>query len=158
LPRNHNENSWRAPADLIGEAPPVDKPRSRRWVVWVVATLFAALGVPAAYFTIVPAGASPLPWLLARVNGPLLRTPDGKTTLRVYFNDAGAAHSGNHWTWVVKEHALGFKTVELAGYCDTSVAVRGAALPHEWTPEGRLRIEFLDRRYGGTSVTRECSP
>jgi hypothetical protein len=55
-----------------------------------------------AYFAVVPRGASLQAWTLARVDGPELKSPDGRRVVRAYFNDAGAMHSGNHWTWIVE--------------------------------------------------------
>ncbi len=120
--------------------------------------LSVVLGGVMTYFAIVPLGASPLPWLLARVDGPVLRSPDGGTTLWVYFNDSGAMHSGNHWTWVVSEGSLGFRRVVAEGYLDGSVAVKRAAVPCEWLPDGSVRIHFLAHRRGDESVAQEWLP
>ena len=52
----------------------------------------------------VPGGATVLPFWLASDNGPELTSPSGARVVYVFFNDAGALHSGGHWTWVVEDH------------------------------------------------------
>ena len=99
--------------------------------------------------SIVPAGASPYPFLMARVKGPLLESPDGKTRLQVWFNDAGAAHSGNHWTWIVRSHWLLGGSVVAQGYLGGEQAARGEPVPARWTGERSLSITFLNGRYSG---------
>ena len=45
-------------------------------------------------------------WLDPIVTGPTLVSPDRSQTIQVMFNDAGAAHSGNHWTWLIVDKSL----------------------------------------------------
>jgi len=102
-----------------------------------------------AYFAVIPRGASFQPWVLARVDGPELTSPDGRRVVRAYFNDAGAMHSGNHWTWVVEDCWWSGRHVVAQGYLGSDVAVSGAPFPIEWGPADDFRVRFLPRRYGG---------
>lgn len=117
----------------------------------VAAALVVVLGVAAVrgYFAIVPRGASFYPWTMARVDGPILKSPDGQRTVRVYFNDAGAMHSGNHWTWVVEDSWLCGRRVVSEGYLGPDVAVSGAPVPLEWGAHNEIRVQFLAGRHGG---------
>jgi hypothetical protein len=110
-----------------------------------------ALAAVRTYFGFVPRGAAFQPWVLARVDGPELRSPDGRRVVRVYFNDAGGMHSGNHWTWVVEDGWWLGRRVVAEGYLGPDVAVRGAAVPLEWGPDNEVRVRFLPRRYGGAT-------
>ena len=117
-----------------------------------IATALSVLLAVAAvrrYFAIVPRGASFHPWTRARVDGPTLRSPDGRRTVRVYFNDAGAMHSGNHWTWVVEDSLLWGRRVVSEGYLGADVAVSGDPVPLEWGPGNEVRVRFLPGRYKG---------
>lgn len=111
-----------------------------------IAVVLAAAAIRL-YFAIVPRGASFYPWTMARVDGPTLKSPDGRRTLRVYFNDAGAMHSGNHWTWVVEDSWLWGRGVVSEGYLGPDIAVRGAPAPVEWRPHNAMRVRFLPGRH-----------
>jgi hypothetical protein len=116
----------------------------------VIATAVALVFAVAAmriYFSIVPRGASFFPWTMARVDGPTLRSPDGQRTVHVYFNDAGAMHSGNHWTWIVEDSWLWGRSVVSAGYLDPGIAVKGEPVPLEWGPHNEVQVRFLPGRY-----------
>lgn len=114
--------------------------------------MFAALAVVLAvaavriYFAIVPRGASFYPWAFARVEGPALTSPDGSRTVCVYFNDAGAMHSGNHWTWVVEDSWLWSRRVVSEGYLGPDIAVNTEPVPVEWGPHNEIRVRFLMER------------
>jgi hypothetical protein len=95
-----------------------------------------------------PSGASPLPWTLGRVDGPTLTSPDGAIRINIYFNDAGAAHSGNHWTWLVTDSLLIGRRVVAEGYTTSDVAVKGAPLPHQWVDARTLKVSFVAGRRG----------
>jgi len=88
-----------------------------------------------------PWGAGFLPFTLAKVEGPKLQSPDG-STLRVYFNDAGAAHSGLHWTWVVQNSWLLGKTVVAAGFVSPEVVMGDKPFPLEWKGPHFARVDF----------------
>jgi hypothetical protein len=66
----------------------------------------------------------------------------------VYFNDAGAMHSGYFWTWVVRGNR-----VIAEGYSDTEVCIGAVPFPLEWIDDRTLAVTFLSERYGGTTRT-----
>ena len=77
------------------------------------------------YVRIVPVGASILPFLLASVdNGHILPDRD----YRVFYNDAGAAHSGYHWTWIVDDRVF-YRIVVAEGYSEPEVRYGRQLLP-----------------------------
>lgn len=89
---------------------------------------------------IVPWGASPLPYLLASVYKGRYSSPGGSSTITVYYNDAGAAHSGAHWTWfVVQRWPIG-RVVILEGWSDTEII--DGPLDLEWTGEREFRVDL----------------
>jgi len=98
--------------------------------------------------TFIPYGASPIPFLFARVQGPILTSPNASRTLTVYFNDAGAAHSGNHWTWVVENHWLFGSRMVTEGYLGGEIAVSGDPVPHTWSDGNQIEVRYLISRYG----------
>jgi hypothetical protein len=119
-------------------------------VVWTACALLAAGAALRVYAGFVPRGVSFQPWTLARVNGPVLTSPDGRRTVEVYFNDAGAMHSGNHWTWIVENSPLTGRRVVAEGYLGPDVAVSHAPVPLEWGPKNEIRIRFLPARYNAS--------
>jgi hypothetical protein len=125
------------------------RPLKRKLAIAAVLTVMLAIAAVRVYFGIVPRGASFYPWTMARVDGPTLKSPDGQRTVRVYFNDAGAMHSGNHWTWVVEDSWLWGRRVVSEGYLGPDVAVRGASVSLEWTPRNEVRVHFLSGRHKG---------
>jgi hypothetical protein len=115
---------------------------------WMTVAAISVLVVLRLYHQFVPWGAPFFPWKFGRVDGPELKSPDGRRTVRVYFNDGGAAHSGNHWTWVVEESWSAGRRVVAEGYLGPEVAVRGGPVPIEWGPENQVNIQFLAVRHG----------
>ena len=112
--------------------------------------IVCALGLLAAlraYRAFVPWGASVQPFVLGRADGPVLSSPDGSRRVHVYFNDAGAAHSGNHWTWFVENHWLLGRRVVEAGYLGRGVVTGGAPLPVSWSAGNEFRVDFSNSRY-----------
>jgi hypothetical protein len=100
------------------------------------------------YSAIIPWGASPVPYVCASVPGPTLYSPDRTRRIDVVFNDAGAAHSGNHWTWFVEDHWLLGGVVVAEGYLGTEVVVSADPVPLSWETDGEISIEFCASRYG----------
>ena len=100
----------------------------------------------------IPRGAAPIPWLMARVDGGEVCSPDGLERLRVSFNDAGAMHSGNHWTWVSKYSPIGGWSVVVEGYVGPGMAVSGAPLVLDWSDPDTVCVKFVDGRYSDTPV------
>jgi hypothetical protein len=130
----------------------------RKHLTWTVAALVAAALALRAYREFVPWGASPQPYLLASRDGPAVTSPDGAVVLRVVFNDAGAAHSGNHWTWFVTHSTLWGRRVVAQGYLGDMVAVGvdgvRAPLPLRWLDDRTLEVEFRTHRRRSTTTTQ----
>lgn len=83
------------------------------------------------YYMVVPRGASLEPFVGYSQELSPISSPAGKT-YRVFVNDAGAMHSGNHWVWVVDHHWLTGKRVILAGYVTPEYATGEAELLVQW--------------------------
>lgn len=98
------------------------------------------------YGELVPWGAGLAPYALARVDGPVLTSPDGSRRIHVYFHDGGATHSGNHWTWFVEHDWMLGRVVVLQGYIGPEVAVSGEPVPATWSHGNRLAVGFLPSR------------
>ena len=96
-------------------------------------------------FAIIPLYASPIPYLMARVDGGTIQSPNGMK-YEVWFNDAGAMHSGAHWTWVVSNHVVFGKRVVEEGYLGPEHAVDGKAIDVQWDNNVPV-IQFLPSRY-----------
>lgn len=94
------------------------------------------------YFGI-PAGVSLIDYSVASVDGGYITSPSGDHRLRVNFNDAGAAHSGAHWTWVIREYPFGYKRVVAEGYL-----FNPKELPVEWIDEHTCEFTFESERHG----------
>jgi hypothetical protein len=97
------------------------------------------------YREVVPAGASPIPFLLASVAKGNIVSGGGRE-VGVFYNDAGAAHSGNHWTWVVHYSPAVGKRVLLQGYSGGEILESDARV--RWVDDRKLVAEFLPGRYG----------
>jgi hypothetical protein len=104
----------------------------RKILIGAACLLLVGLGAVRTYLAFVPRGVKVPARTRARVDGPELRSPDGRRVVRVYFNDAGALHSGNHWTWVVEDSWSCGRRVVVQGYLGGEVAVRGAPVPLQW--------------------------
>jgi hypothetical protein len=91
----------------------------------------------------VPRGAAILPFILASDDGPTMHSPSGDVSLKVYFNDAGAAHSGHFWTWVVRNNR-----VIAEGYSAPSVRYSHVSFPLEWCDGDSFKVTFKTDRYG----------
>jgi hypothetical protein len=95
---------------------------------------------------------------MASFKGPLLKSPDGRRTIRVYFNDAGAMHTGPyHWTYFVEDSWLWGRQVISEGYTNPEATVRGGdrvTLPIEWTPQNEIRVRYFVSKYSDQEVTR----
>ena len=83
-----------------------------------------------------------MPYLLASVDGGTIESPNGQK-YEIWFNDAGAAHSGAHWTWIVLAHPAYGKQ----GYLGSEYAVENRPIPVSW--DGDLPVvDFQSGRYG----------
>lgn len=98
------------------------------------------------YYSFVPRGmGDPLPYLLASGYGGSIESPNGKT-YDIFFNDAGAAHSGNHWTWIIDNDSVFGKKVVTEGYLGSEYAVSGNEIPVSWVDDLPI-IQFASGRY-----------
>lgn len=97
------------------------------------------------YREFVPAGARPTAYILASVDGGTITSPEGRQ-YEIQFNDAGAMHSGNHWTWVVGYSWLTGMYVETSGYLGGEYAVDGQRIPVEWNGNEPV-LPFEEGRY-----------
>lgn len=121
--------------------------RRRRLVLRLSLLVLAVCATVRIYFIFVPRGVSLEPYLLASVNGGEIISPNG-THYEVWFNDAGGAHSGNHWTWIVQDHIVFGRSVVTEGYLTSEFVVGADRKPFPVAWEGnRPVIEFADGRY-----------
>ncbi len=81
-----------------GDGPPQPS-KVKRWVAAAIVTVVAGIAIVRLYAEFVPVGTNPIPWLLAQQPNPGITGPSGREYL-IRYCDAGAAHSGPHWTWV----------------------------------------------------------
>jgi hypothetical protein len=94
---------------------------------------------------IVPSGASPVPYILGGIHKTVLHSPRGDHTLQIVYNDAGAAHSGNHWTWIIRSHWLLGRKVVAEGYSGTWIIRDPYTV--QWQGEDRFAVSFCEGRY-----------
>ncbi len=111
----------------------------------VILAGIALLAVTILWTRIVPIGASPQPFLLASVDEGH-RIPD--RPYQIYYNDAGAMHSGNFWTWIVKDYGV-FKVVVAEGYSTTSVRRGEVSMPIRQR-KGGIQVGFTKRHKNDT--------
>jgi len=119
----------------------------KKTIIIAVAIFLIPIGWRA-YRAVVPSSASFTPFVMARVEGPVIKNPDGTVKLQVWFNDAGAAHSGNHWTWLVRNHGLWGKRVVAQGYLGAEQAVFSEPIPLRWIDNASFSVTFINERYG----------
>ena len=83
-------------------------------------------------------------------DGTPLVSPVGDWVLRVRFNDAGAMHSGHHWTWVIARDRYGWEYVIAQGYSEPGIRRGERPLPVRWIDNDTFEVAFLDGRYSGS--------
>ena len=83
--------------------------------------------------------------------GPRLVSPNG-TVYAVYYNDAGAMHSGNHWVWIVGVSDFFGRYTLSEGYLKADHAqIDISPVVQRW--EGEIPIiRYSKGRYTGASV------
>src|SRR5262249_3977443 len=126
----------------------------RLLLVTLMVCVVAGTFVWRAYRHFVPSGTNFYPiggFLDPIVEGPILVSPHGGRMIQVMFNDAGGAHSGNHWTWLIVDHRLTGKHVVAEGYSLPDVRYRSRAFPMRWVDDRTIAVEFAAGRHGTTS-------
>ena len=121
------------------------KSNKRKRLTNLLAVLALCVAGGRIYFEIVPRGASMIPFLVASVDGGGIESPDG-AQYHVWFNDAGAAHSGNHWTWIVGSNPIFGKHVVTQGFLGAEQAIDGEPLPLTWEDDHPV-VQFRNGRY-----------
>jgi hypothetical protein len=76
-----------------------------------------------------------------------MQSPDGRRTVRVFFNDAGAAHSGNHWTWVIEDSWVLGRRVVAQGYLGPEFRMGEQPMPLDWRVGDEVHVKFANGRY-----------
>ena len=116
-----------------------------KFLMFLVCILLVPLFCTRLYYSFVPRGAAFEPFVgYSRELAPI-SSPTGKT-YRVFVNDAGAMHSGNHWVWVVYDDWFTGKSVILDGYITPEYASCEAELLVQW--QGNVPgIQFAAGRY-----------
>ena len=95
----------------------------------------------------VPPGVKPTAFLLASTEQQSATSPGGRK-LYYRFNDAGAAHSGFHYTWCYTDHWLTGKKVIAGGFSEPEVRRGEIALPLVWHENGKdFSVRFAAGRH-----------
>jgi hypothetical protein len=141
------------PTEDLASKPAHTQGRRRLLAIVILFVLcpFAVLPVGWRFYRhFIPSGTSFSPYwsfLDPIVEGPRLVSPEGRRVIRVMFNDAGAAHSGNHWTWLIVDDWIAGKRVIAEGYSRPDVRYGKAGFPSRWLDERTLSVAFAARRY-----------
>ena len=98
----------------------------------------------------IPNGAKPTAFLLASTDRQSSTSPSGRK-LSYRFNDAGAAHSGFHYTWCYTDHWLTGKKVVASGFSEPSVRSGEVPFPLVWHENGTdFSVRFTAGRHDST--------
>jgi hypothetical protein len=90
-----------------------------------------------------PPGVGFIPYLFYRVKlGEVVEPHTGKTLL-FSANDAGAAHSGNHWVWIEEYSVIYGRRLIVAGYASSSMEMQRIVREEP----GVIKVEFVNDRY-----------
>ena len=111
----------------------------------VLVTVLVVGGISSVYFSIIPYGASFFPWILASDDTEQYIKLNSEK-YRIVFNDAGAAHSGNFWTWLINE-GIFFDRVHTQGYSSHDVRYGKVKFPVK-SINGVYYIGFCSSRRG----------
>jgi hypothetical protein len=94
------------------------------------------------FLRILPIGAMCIPYCIASVD-------EGHTVpgmpWKIVYNDAGGAHSGNFWTWVLEDRGL-YRIVVAQGYSTADVRYGRSPLPAK-LEGGAIYLGFTRHRY-----------
>ena len=83
-------------------------------------------------------------------------SPEGTNEVTVIINDAGAMHSGNHWTWIIKSSPHDGGQVVAEGYLLYPDTCR-ETLPLRWLSERKIEVRFRQGRRSRIEVVRTYS-
>ena len=118
-------------------------------ILALIAFGLAYIAIERFYFGI-PVGVSLIPYGAASYDAGFITSPTGNHRLHVIVNDAGAAHSGNHWTWIVREYPFGYRRVVAEGYL---INPRDE-IPVKWIDEDTCEFSFEEERHGSVDPVR----
>jgi len=127
----------------------------KRAVPYLALVMLAVLVGWRVFRHVIPAGASFFPYTLASVEKGVYEPPSMQTSVTIVYNDAGAAHSGNHWTWLITDHWLTGKRVVFDGY--TKASIIDEPLEISWLDDHTLQMPFAKGRYGDSSELKTIS-
>jgi hypothetical protein len=120
-------------------------------VAIIALAVFACLRT---YRQVIPRGANPYPFWSASFDGPSLVSPDGQRAVHVVFNDAGAMHSGFHWTWLVADDWVLGRSVVAEGYSLPDVTRGEVPYPLRWVDDLTFTTRFVAGRRDAKPVER----
>lgn len=122
----------------LASSPAMKLPRRNRVLLLVTA---GVLGLTILFFRTFPIGVSYLPYAIASIDKG--HSIPGRSW-EVVYNDAGAAHSGNFWTWVIADRIF-YRVVVAEGYSNADVYYEQSPFPARQMPHG-LEIGFAKGR------------
>ncbi len=107
-------------------------PQLTRKTIISIGSIVGAFAVGARiYYQLVPRGVEFTPFTEYSRQLSSVTSPNGKT-YEVFVNDAGAAHSGNYWTWVIDNNWLTGRYVVTEGYITSEYSTGDSKLTVEW--------------------------
>ena len=81
-------------------------------------------------------------------------SPDDRIKISIIINDAGAMHSGYHWTWVVRNNWWG-KEIVATGWLRPIDFIDKK--PIRWIDNNNLKIFFVNGRHSNIAKITEIS-
>lgn len=108
---------------------------------------------------VVPWGVSPrslTTFFGARGTEVVLLSPSATNRVTVIVNDAGAMHSGNHYTWALAYDRLTGWRVVTAGYIDAAEYVETRRVPLRWLTDEEIETTFCEGRRQCALVVSKC--
>jgi hypothetical protein len=109
----------------------------------IIICLVVAGLVGCVFVRVVPIGAFSIPYFVASIDEGHQVTG---MPWRIVYNDAGAAHSGNFWTWVIEDRGI-CRVVVAQGYSTFDVRYGDSPIPVK-VEDGSIYLGFANSRYG----------
>ncbi len=122
-----------------------DMARLRKISPYVAAILVVSLLDWRLLRSFLPSGAKFTPYLFHSVEKGVFQSPGGHHKVTVVYNDGGAMHSGNHWTWIVADDLLTGKRVVASGYSFFPEISR-EPFPLSWIDDHTFEVLFVESR------------